>query len=308
MSNPLLDTSALPRFGEIRPEHVAPAVDALLAEATAALERATGGGVPADYDALSAVLDVATERLGRAWGAVSHLNAVADTPELRAAYTEALPRVTEFYTNLGADERLYAKYKAVAGSPAAAALNASRRKALSNAMRDFVLSGAELQGAAKERFAAIQARQAELGQAFSEHVLDATDGWSCIASEAELAGVPEDVKAATRAAAQADGQDGHKLGLHMPVYLPVPAVRAGPLAARTRLPRPRDARLGGRPGRARQQRRDGRDPRVAAGRGRTAGLSQLRRGLSGRQDGRLAGAGAGFPARPGAARASARRA
>ncbi|WP_421883572.1 M3 family metallopeptidase [Methylibium sp.] len=221
MSNPLLDTSALPRFGEIRPEHVAPAVDALLAEATAALERATGGGVPADYDALSAVLDVATERLGRAWGAVSHLNAVADTPELRAAYTEALPRVTEFYTNLGADERLYAKYKAVAGSPAAAALNASRRKALSNAMRDFVLSGAELQGAAKERFAAIQARQAELGQAFSEHVLDATDGWSCIASEAELAGVPEDVKAATRAAAQADGQDGHKLGLHMPVYLPV---------------------------------------------------------------------------------------
>ncbi|MBN9206391.1 M3 family metallopeptidase [Methylibium petroleiphilum] len=221
MSNPLLDTAALPRFGEIRPEHVAPAVEALLAEANAALERATGADVPADYDALSAVLDVATERLGRAWGAVSHLNAVADTPELRVAYTEALPRVTEFYTNLGADERLYAKYKAVAGSPAAATLNAARRKALSNAMRDFVLSGAELQGAAKERFAAIQARQAELGQAFSEHVLDATDGWSFIASEAELAGVPEDVKAATRAAARADGQDGHKLGLHMPVYLPV---------------------------------------------------------------------------------------
>ncbi|MGE0674415.1 MAG: oligopeptidase A, partial [Methylibium sp.] len=221
MSNPLLDTAALPRFGEIRPEHVEPAVEALLAEANVALERATGADVPADYDALSAVLDVATERLGRAWGAVSHLNAVADTPELRAAYTEALPRVTEFYTNLGADERLYAKYKAVAGSPAAAALNAARRKALSNAMRDFVLSGAELQGAAKERFAAIQARQAELGQAFSEHVLDATDGWSFIASEAELAGVPEDVKAATRAAARADGQDGHKLSLHMPVYLPV---------------------------------------------------------------------------------------
>ncbi len=222
MSNPLLDSAALPRFDTIRPAHVAAAIDALLAEAQAALDKATGPAVAADYDALSAVLDVATERLGRAWGAVSHLNAVADTPELRAAYTQALPKVTDFYTQLGADERLYAKYKAIAGGPQADALNAARRKALSNAMRDFVLSGAELQGADKERFAAIQARQAELGQAFSEHVLDATDAWSHVATEAELAGVPDDVKAATRAAAEADGQaSGHKLTLHMPVYLPV---------------------------------------------------------------------------------------
>ena len=221
MTNPLLDTAALPRFDEIRPAHVAPAVDVLLAEAEAALEKATGPEVPADYDALSAVLDVATERLGRAWGAVSHLNAVADTPELRAAYTEALPRITEFYTRLGADERLYAKYKALAAASQTAALAPARRQALSNAVRDFVLSGAELQGEAKARFAAIQARLAELGQSFSEHVLDATDAWSYLASEAELAGVPDDVKAATRAAAAADGQAGHKLGLQMPVYLPV---------------------------------------------------------------------------------------
>jgi oligopeptidase A len=103
MTNPLLEPSDLPRFGQIRPAHVAPAVDALLLESEAALERVTGPEVPVEYDALSAVLDVATEKLGRAWGAVSHLNAVADTPELRAAYTEALPRVTEFYTRLGAD-------------------------------------------------------------------------------------------------------------------------------------------------------------------------------------------------------------
>ncbi|MBA3589415.1 M3 family metallopeptidase [Methylibium sp.] len=222
MHNPLLDTFALPRFGEIRPEHVAPAVDTLLAEGEAALEAVVGPDVPADYDAMSAVFDTATERLGRAWSAVSHLNAVADTPELRAAYTDALPKVTAFYTRLGADERLYAKYKAVATAPQAAALNAARRKALANAMRDFVLSGAELKGAAKDRFSAIQARQAELGQAFSEHVLDATDAWSCIATESELDGVPEDVRAATRAAAQAAGLDtGHKLSLHMPVYIPV---------------------------------------------------------------------------------------
>ncbi len=218
MTNPLLDATGLPRFAEIRPEHVAPAIDALLAEARAALERAIGPAVPADYDALSAVLDVATEQLGRAWGAVSHLNAVADTPELRAAYTEALPRVTEFYTALGADERLYAKYKAVAASPAAQALNGARRKALANAMRDFVLSGAELQGAAKERFAQIQARLAELGQQYSEHVLDATDAFEYLATPEELEGVPPDVLAATRV----DGDTPrHRLTLHMPVYIPV---------------------------------------------------------------------------------------
>ena len=106
MSNPLLDHSGLPRFAEIRPEHVAPAITQLLAEADQALEKVTSDEVPADYDAMSAVLDVATERLGSAWGAVAHLNHVADNPELRAAYNESLPRVTEFHTRLGADERL----------------------------------------------------------------------------------------------------------------------------------------------------------------------------------------------------------
>ena len=98
MQNPLLQARDLPPFAEIRPEHVGPAVDELLDKANAALARATSAEVPADYDAISAVLDVATERLGRAWGAVAHLNAVADTPELRAAYTANLPKVTEFHT------------------------------------------------------------------------------------------------------------------------------------------------------------------------------------------------------------------
>ncbi len=221
MTNPLLDTAGLPRFADIRPEHVQPAVTALLAEANEALERVTSDAVAADYDAMSAVLDVATERLGRAWGAVSHLNGVADSPALRAAYNESLPAVTEFHTRLGADERLYAKYKAIEASPAAARLSAPRRRALSNAMRDFVLSGAELQGAARERYAELQERQAALGQTYSEHVLDATDGYAYYASEAELAGVPADVVAATRAAAEAEEKDGHKLTLHLPSYLPV---------------------------------------------------------------------------------------
>ena len=111
-TNPLLDTTGLPLFDQIKPEHVTPALDTLLAEAETALSKVVGPDVPPDYDALSLLLDVATEKLGRAWGAVGHLNAVADTPELRAAFNENLPRITEFYTRLGADERLYAKYKA----------------------------------------------------------------------------------------------------------------------------------------------------------------------------------------------------
>jgi hypothetical protein len=113
MTNPLLDFSDLPRFDQIRPEHVAPAMDDLLASAESALATVTAPDFPAKWTSIATVLDVATERLGRAWGAVSHLNSVADTPELRAAYNAVLPKVTEFWTRLGADERLFAKYKAI---------------------------------------------------------------------------------------------------------------------------------------------------------------------------------------------------
>ncbi|MEY4364151.1 MAG: putative oligopeptidase, partial [Pseudomonadota bacterium] len=215
--NPLLDFSDLPRFDAITPAHIAPALDVLLPAAQEALNQVTAEDFPAEWSRLAAVLDVATERLGRAWGAISHLHSVADTPELRAAYSEALPRVTEFWTRLGCDERLYAKYKAM--NPAA--LNDQQRHAHQLAMRNFVLSGAELVGAAKERFAAIQEQQAQLSQTFSENVLDATDQWSLLVPSDALAGVPDDVRHATREAAEKNGQSGHLLSLKMPCYLPV---------------------------------------------------------------------------------------
>ena len=220
-ANPLLDNAGLARFDAIRPEHIGPAIDVLLADAQAALERATGEEVPADYDALSAVLDVATERLSRAWGAVGHLNAVSDTPELRAAYNANMSRVVAFYTRVGADEGLFAKYKAVLADPKAATLSAPRRKALGNAIRDFRLAGAELEGAARERHAELQDLQADRGQKFSEHVLDATDAYAWYASEAEMTGVPPDVARSARAAAEAEGKPGWKLTLKYPCYLPV---------------------------------------------------------------------------------------
>ena len=217
MTNPLLDFSNVPLFDRIQPEHVSPAVDALMVDAQAALDKVTASDFPASWTSISAVLDVATEKLGRAWGAVSHLNAVADTPELRAAYNAALPVITEFYTRLGADERLYAKYKAIDVST----LNAEQKQAHKNAVRNFVLSGAELVGAAKERFAKIQERQAELSQKFSENALDATDAFAYYANESELAGVPADVVETARELAKTEGKDGYKLTLKMPSYLPV---------------------------------------------------------------------------------------
>jgi len=216
-ANPLLDFTDLARFDAIRPEAVGPATEQLLQAASAALETVTRPAFPADWQTMARELDVNTERLGLAWGAVSHLNAVADTPELRAAYNAALPQITEFWTRLGADERLYAKYKAM--DPAR--LTLEQTQAHKNAMLGFRLGGADLVGEAKERFAAIQERQAELAQKFSENALDATDAFSLVVPTDELAGLPDDVLQATAAAAQADGQTGHKLTLKMPCYLPV---------------------------------------------------------------------------------------
>src|SRR6476646_10300638 len=147
--NPLLDFSGLPRFSEIKPEHVTPAVDELLAAGRSTLA-AVAHAAPT-WDAFVAPLEDANERIGRAWGQVSHLHAVLDSPALREAYNASLPRISKYWTELGQNEALYAKYKALAASPAFASLSASRKKIVDNALRDFRLSGAELPAEKKKR-------------------------------------------------------------------------------------------------------------------------------------------------------------
>ncbi len=215
--NPLLCFDGLPLFDQVCPTHIAPAIENLLAQANAALETVTQPDFAPEWNAIAAVLDVATERLSRAWSMVGHLNSVADTPELRAAYNQALPAVTEFYTRLGADAGLYAKYRAIDLNQ----LNAEQRQAHHHALRSFKLGGADLQGEQRERFAAIAERQAFLSQKFSENALDATDAFSYLAQRSELDGVPADVLQTAHQAAQAQGQDGYRLTLKMPCYLPV---------------------------------------------------------------------------------------
>ncbi|MBV8634299.1 MAG: M3 family metallopeptidase [Burkholderiaceae bacterium] len=220
--NPLLDFSGLTPFDAVKPEHVTPAIDTLLEENRAAVARLEAPETPATWDGFVEPLEDATERLGRAWGVVSHLHSVTDTPELRAVYNENQPKLTEFWTELGQNLALFGKYKALHDSAEFTALTPARKRIVDNAIRDFRLSGAELPEEKKERYAEIQEAQAALGTKFSENVLDATNDFGLfIEDEAELAGLPDDAKAAARAAAEKDGKSGYKFTLHFPSYFPV---------------------------------------------------------------------------------------
>ena len=220
-TNPLLDFSGLPRFDAIQPEHIAPAIDALLAEAEAAVTTAETV-TPLTWATFADPLDDATERLWRAWGQVGHLQAVVNTPALRDAYNANLPKVTRFGSALGQNLALYQQYRALAAAPEAAQYAPARRKVLENALRDFRLGGAELDDAGKARYRAIREELSALSATFSQNVLDATDAWSLhVEDRAELAGLPDDVIAAARTAAEKDGLNGWKLTLQMPCYIPV---------------------------------------------------------------------------------------
>jgi len=171
---------------------------------------------------LSSRSENATEKLGRAWSIVGHLNSVVDTPELRAVYNENQPRLVEFWTALGQNLALFEKYKALQAGPEYAGLSAARKKVIDNAVRDFRLSGAELADDQKERFGEIQEKLAALTTRFSENILDATNDFGLLVEdEAELSGLPEDVRQAARAAAEKDGKPGYKFTLHFPSYFPV---------------------------------------------------------------------------------------
>ncbi|WP_343587325.1 M3 family metallopeptidase, partial [Herbaspirillum sp.] len=221
-ANPLLDFSGYAQFDAIKPEHVTPALDKLLADAGRLVTELEAPMAEVTWDNFVEPLESATEKLGRAWSVVGHLNSVMDTPALRATYNENQPRLVEFWTGLGQNLALFEKYKALQASPAFASLSAARRKVVDNAVRDFRLSGAELPDDKKERFAAIQEKQAALTTRFSENVLDATNDFGLfVEDEAELAGLPDDVKQAARAAAEKDGKPGFKFTLHFPSYFPV---------------------------------------------------------------------------------------
>ncbi len=221
-TNPLLDFSGLPRFREIRAEHVGPALDQLLADNRAQRElllRASNGRT---WDNFVQPLEDMNERLARMWSPVSHLNSVDNTPALRQVYNDGRARLSEYHTELAQDERIYKVYREIAEQPGFAQLQPAQRKIVENALRDFRLSGAELAPAAKQRFKQIQMELARLSGHFQDNVLDATQAWELIvAREAELSGLPESALAMAREQAQRDGKQGFKFTLDAPSYLAI---------------------------------------------------------------------------------------
>ena len=222
-NNPLLSPiSSLIDYSGVRPEHIEPAISALIDETRTAVERSADPGLPATWDAVIEPLEDASGKLWRAWSVAGHLNAVVNTPELRAAYNQCLPLVTEFSTWVGLHEGLYTQYKRLKASTGFAQMPPVRQRIIELALRDFRLSGVELQGEQRTRYAQISDQQAQASQKFSENVLDSVDRWALhITDESRLAGLPDDVIEAARSAAQADGLSGWKLVLKMPCYLPV---------------------------------------------------------------------------------------
>ncbi|MGQ6512857.1 oligopeptidase A [Serratia sp. IR-2025] len=222
MTNPLLTPFSLPPFSAIRPEDIVPAVQSALADCRAAVERVVAQPGPFTWDNLCQPLAESDDRLSRIWSPIGHLNSVKNSPELRAAYEQALPLLSECGTWVGQHEGLYQAYRSLKEGAAFEALSVPQRKAVDNALRDFELSGIGLSADKQQRYGEIVARLSELGSTYSNNVLDATMGWSkLITDEAELSGLPESALAQAQAMAQAKEQDGWLLTLDMPSYLPV---------------------------------------------------------------------------------------
>ena len=195
--NPLLDFSGLPRFGDIAPEHVTPAIDQLLQENRALVECIATDPAPPVWDDFVGPLDDANERLARAWGQVAHLNAVMNSPQLREVYNANLPRISQYYTELSQDDRLYAKFKALHVSAAFSELTQEQRKIVENELRDFRLGGAELPPEQKVEFKHLREQLDKLSSRFNDNLLDATNAFAhYVTDRGVLAGVPEDSRAA----------------------------------------------------------------------------------------------------------------
>ncbi|NEN75078.1 M3 family metallopeptidase [Pelistega sp. NLN82] len=209
-------------YAHVKAEHIVPAITQLLEENKKIVEQIAAKEAPLSWESYIEYLDIASAPLWRAWHIVNHLNAVVNTPELRAAYNEVLPKVTEYSTWLGLNKNLYNHYKAIKASPEFNTLNPTRQRIIELALRDFKLSGVELEGEDKERYAKISEEIAQLSQKFSENALDAVDNWAYFVNdEKDLAGLPQDAINAAAEAAKADGKTGYKFTLKMPSYLPV---------------------------------------------------------------------------------------
>ena len=222
-NNPLLQDFDLPPYSTILPEHVEPAVDAILAESrTVVADVLASQGDTPRWETLIDALDEQGAKLGRAWSPVSHLNAVRNNPELRAAYEACLPKLSEYWTEMGQNRALFQAYEALAASPEAASFDVAQKTILEQALRDFRLSGIDLPPEQQKRYGEIQMKLSELGSRFSNQLLDATQAWSKhVEDESLLAGITESAKGQMKQAAEAKDLQGWLITLEFPSYYAV---------------------------------------------------------------------------------------
>ncbi len=222
MSNPLLHFAGLPKFNEIKPEHVSPALDLLLNEGKQAIEALVNNNEAPTWDNFARQLEDMEEKISRAWSQVGHMNAVVNSPELRETYNENLAKLTDFYSDLAQNEQLYQKFKDLCQSQVFTKLSATQKKIVENELRDFRLGGAELPADKKARFKAVQEQLSKLGAKFEENIMDNTNDFAhFVEDESALKGIPEDALQASKDAASGDGKSGYKFTLHFPSYMPV---------------------------------------------------------------------------------------
>ena len=221
-SNPLLYLAGLPKFNEVKPEHISPAIDSLIAEGRALVETLATQTEAPTWENFALKLEDHSEKLGRAWSQVGHMNAVVNSPELREAYNENLAKLTDYGSDMSQDERLYAKYKAIQASAAFAKLSPTQQTIINHEVRDFKLGGAELPEAQKARFKAVSEELSKLGSKFEENILDNTNDFAHYVEDvADLAGIPADAIEAAANAAKAESKAGYKFSLQFPSYMPV---------------------------------------------------------------------------------------
>jgi len=226
MSNPLLSFDLLPHFDAIKPGHVIPALDEVLAWADTQIADLLDQERPS-YASLLEPLALIEERVSRVWGPVSHLNAVMNSPELRAAYNAGLPKITAWSTGLRQNLHLYALVQQIDEGDEFPSLNRAQQRVIEHEMRSFRLSGITLPEDRRNEVARLQEELATLSANFSEHLLDATNGWELIVRDPQrLEGLPDSFKQAAHARAVGDGvcSSGElcwKLTLEAPSYLPV---------------------------------------------------------------------------------------
>ncbi|NNF97281.1 MAG: oligopeptidase A, partial [Halobacteria archaeon] len=217
MSNPLLTMSGLPPFEQIKPEHVEPAMDSLLAEDRRAVEQLLSKTQEYTWDNLIQPLEDMDDRLSRVWSPVSHMNSVVNSEALRDAYNACLPKLSEYSTEMGQNVGLYQAYKAVKDSKDYDQLDTAQKKVIKNALRDFHLSGVDLPDDKKARYKEIRQQLSQLTTKFEENVLDATQGWTRqIEDETRLAGLPESAQAMAKQAAAQKELNGWLFTLDFP--------------------------------------------------------------------------------------------